>query len=111
MSDHPPAHRGGHCGVVGVNWVYATPGELEKARRDAAAIARVRELISPEAEMAALPYGYGHGRYFSEADITASLDGAPEPDVCTSGICARLAGHDGPHRDIRPLADSGGDPE
>jgi hypothetical protein len=31
-------------GVAGVDWCYCTPGELEQARKDAAAIARVRAL-------------------------------------------------------------------
>ncbi len=73
MSEHGPAHRNGCCGVVGVDWVYASPAEMDKARQDAAAVARVAALVA-------------HARLISPsdrmnlavADVAAALGGDPE---------------------------------
>lgn len=42
-ANHGPAHRGGRSGVFGVDYVYTTPGEADRARADSL---RVSELTA-----------------------------------------------------------------
>jgi hypothetical protein len=44
--DEPAQKDGHHTGVFGTDFIYCTPGEAEQARKDAAAIDRIRELLA-----------------------------------------------------------------